>query len=84
MPLPAVALTWLAPKASDPDAPALQVLDAILTAGKSSRLYDSLVYDKQIAAQVFSSADLRAATRVLLRRRDRRRRATRRTRSKRR
>ena len=52
--------------------PALQVLDAILTAGKSSRLYDSLVYDKQIAAQVFSSADLRAAARHVLRRRDRR------------
>ncbi len=59
VPLPAVAITWLAPKASDPDAPALQVLDALLTAGKSSRLYDSLVYEKQIAAQVFSSADLR-------------------------
>ncbi|MEJ0066872.1 MAG: pitrilysin family protein [Caulobacteraceae bacterium] len=60
VPLPAVALSWLAPKASDPDAPALQVLDAILTAGKSSRAYDSLVYEKQIAAQVLSSADLRA------------------------
>jgi zinc protease len=60
VPLPAVALTWLAPKASDPDAPALQVLDAILTAGKSSRAYDSLVYEKQIAAQVLSQADLRA------------------------
>ena len=60
VPLPAVALTWLAPKASDPDAPALQVMDAVLTAGKSSRVYDSLVYEKQIAAQVLSSADLRA------------------------
>jgi len=59
VPLPAVAITWLAPKATDPDAAALQVLDAILTAGKSSRLYDTLVYGKQIAAQVFSSADLR-------------------------
>ncbi len=59
VPLPAVALTWLAPSASHADAPALQVLDALLTAGKSSRLYDSLVYEKQIAAQVFSSADLR-------------------------
>ena len=35
------------------------MLDAILTAGKSSRAYDSLVYEKQIAAQVLSSADLR-------------------------
>jgi zinc protease len=60
VPLPAVAITWLAPKAASPDGAALQVLDAILTAGKSSRAYDALVYDKQMAAQVFSSADLRA------------------------
>jgi len=59
VPLPAVAITWLAPRAASPDAAALQVLDALLTAGKSSRLYDSLVYEKQSAAQVFSSADLR-------------------------
>jgi zinc protease len=60
VPLPAVAITWLGAKASDPDAPALKVLDAILSAGKSSRLYDSLVYDKQIAAQINSNADLPA------------------------
>src|SRR5579871_1422913 len=59
VPLPAVAITWLAPSAASPDGAALQVLDAILTGGKSSRAYDSLVYDKQIASQVFSSADLR-------------------------
>ena len=45
-------------RASDPDAPALKVLDAILSGGKSSRLYNSLVYDKQIAAEAFSNADL--------------------------
>jgi zinc protease len=59
VPLPAVAITWLAPDAADHDSAALSVLDALLTTGKSSRLYDSLVYDRQIAAQVFSSADLR-------------------------
>jgi zinc protease len=58
VPLPAVAITWLGPKAADPDAPALKVLDAILSSGKSSRLYDSLVYDQQISAQIFSNADL--------------------------
>ena len=58
VPLPAVAITWLGPKASDPDAPALKVLDAILSAGKSSRLYDSLVYEKRIATEVYSNADL--------------------------
>ncbi|WP_297507472.1 pitrilysin family protein [uncultured Caulobacter sp.] len=56
VPLPAVAVTWLAPSASDKDAPALTVLDAILSAGKSSRLYDSLVYDQKIAQSVFSTA----------------------------
>jgi zinc protease len=56
VPLPAVAMTWLAPAAADPDVPALAVLDAILSAGKSSRLYDSLVYDQKIAQSIFSSA----------------------------
>jgi zinc protease len=60
VPLPAVAITWLGPSAASPDAVALEALDAILTGGKSSRLYDRMVYDKQIAAQVFSEADLRS------------------------
>ncbi|HZZ32164.1 MAG TPA: pitrilysin family protein [Phenylobacterium sp.] len=60
VPLPAVAITWLGAKASDPDAPALKMLDAILSAGKSSRLYDSLVYEKQIAVEIYSNADLPA------------------------
>lgn len=60
VPLPAVAITWLGPKAADPDAPALKVLDAILSAGKSSRLYNSLVYEKRIATTIFSNADLPA------------------------
>jgi zinc protease len=58
VPLPAVAITWLGPSASSPDAPALKVLDAVLSAGKSSRLYDSLVYDKRIATEIYSNADL--------------------------
>lgn len=58
VPLPALAITWLGPKASDPDAPALKVLDNILSGGKSSRLYDNLVYDQQIAVEIYSSADL--------------------------
>jgi len=58
VPLPALAISWLGPKASDPDAPALKVLDTILSGGKSSRLYDSLVYQKQVAGEAFSIADL--------------------------
>ena len=58
VPLPAVVMTWLGASASSPDAPALNVLDAILSSGKSSRLYNALVYDQQIAAEIYSSADL--------------------------
>ena len=58
VPLPAVVLTWQGPRAADADAAALTVLDAILSGGKSSRLYNSLVYDQQLAVEVFSSADL--------------------------
>ncbi|WP_395670414.1 M16 family metallopeptidase [Phenylobacterium sp.] len=60
VPLPAVAITWKGPAASSPDAAALTVLDAILSAGKSSRLYDSLIYRQQVATEAFSSADLPA------------------------
>lgn len=57
VPLPAVAITWQAPAASHPDTAALTVLDAILSGGKSSRLYNSLVYEQQIAQTAFSSND---------------------------
>ncbi|WP_374470778.1 M16 family metallopeptidase [Phenylobacterium sp.] len=58
VPLPAVAITWKSVEAAHPDAAALTVLDAILSGGKSSRLYNSLVYEKQIAAEAMSNADL--------------------------
>jgi zinc protease len=58
VPLPALVLTWLGPAADSPDAPALKVLDTILSGGKSSRLYDSLVYQQQVATEVYSTADL--------------------------
>ena len=60
VPLPAIAITWQGPKAADPDAAALTVLDAILSGGKSSRLYNSLVYNQQLAQAAFSSAELNA------------------------
>ena len=56
VPLPAVAMTWLAPDARSPDQAALKLLDTILTGGKSSRLYRDMVYKRQIAAEVFSDA----------------------------
>jgi len=59
VPLPAVAISWLAPAASSADAAALNVAEAILSAGESSRLYQSLVYRDKIAQQAGASADLR-------------------------
>jgi zinc protease len=47
--LPAVFAGYKAPNIKDPDAHALNVLQGILSSGKSSRLYRSLVYEKQIA-----------------------------------
>jgi len=49
VPLPAVLYTWQTPKVNHPDTAALTVLDAIMSSGQSSRLYNSLVYDKQLA-----------------------------------
>ena len=57
--LPAVGLTYLTPRQADPDSNALRVADAILSAGESSRLYNSLVYTQQLAAEVDANADVR-------------------------
>jgi len=57
--LPAVGLTYLIPRQADADSDALRVADAILSAGESSRLYNSLVYNQQVAAEVESRAELR-------------------------
>ena len=57
-PLPAVAMTWLIPPASDSaDSIALKVAAALLSQGDSSRLYQSLVYRHQVAQQAGADAD---------------------------
>jgi zinc protease len=48
-PLPAVLLSYPVPPDNDADIPALTVLDAILSRGDSSRLYQDLVYRDQLA-----------------------------------
>jgi zinc protease len=58
-PLPAFAVTYLAPSIRSGDDPALSLADTILAGGESSRLYQSLVYQQQIAARVSFEADLR-------------------------
>jgi zinc protease len=57
--LPAVGLTYLTPRQADPDSDALRVADAILSTGESSRLYNSLVYNQQLAAEINSSSEAR-------------------------
>lgn len=59
VPLPAIALTYLAPAVKADDAYALRVAESILSSGESSRLYQSLVYQQQIAQEAFAQADLR-------------------------
>jgi zinc protease len=59
VPLPAVMISWPSPAASSPDVAALQVLDAILQRGQSSRLYQSLVYEQKLAAQAGSLFEIR-------------------------
>ena len=57
--LPAVGLTYLTPRQADPDSDALRVADAILSAGESSRLYNSLIYTQQLAAEADANAEVR-------------------------
>lgn len=57
VPLPAVMISYPQPASTDPDIPTLMVIDAIMSTGESSRLYKSLVYNQQIAAQVFTNLE---------------------------
>ena len=59
VPFPAVAITYLGPKSTDADIPALAVADKILSGGESSRLYQSLVYKQQIAQEASFNLDNR-------------------------
>jgi zinc protease len=60
VPLPAVALVWKGPAAGHPDAPALEVAQALLSAGESARLNQALVYSARGAQAAGFSADLYA------------------------
>lgn len=49
--LPIVYLAWHVPSQQSPDAPALEMLSVILSGGRASRLYRSLVYDRRLALE---------------------------------
>jgi zinc protease len=49
--LPIVYLAWHVPNQQATDAPALEVLSTVLSGGRASRLYRSLVYERQLALE---------------------------------
>ncbi len=59
VPLPAVAITYLAPDSKSKDIAALKIAQAILSGGESSRLYQELVYKQQIAQEASFGVDER-------------------------
>lgn len=50
VPLPAIAAIYPGVAANHADAPALAVLQAIMSSGESSRLYQAMVYESQLAS----------------------------------
>jgi zinc protease len=60
--LPRVYMAWLTSPAYQPGDAELAIAGQILGGGKSSRLYKSLVYDKQIAQEVSASQGSNALT----------------------
>lgn len=54
VPLPAVVFTWQRPRQNHPDSAPLAVLRQILSGGQSSRLFRSLVYERQLAQSATS------------------------------
>jgi zinc protease len=58
VPLPGVGITFLIPSEKSDDAPALTMADIILSQGRSSRLYQSLIYQQQVAQSANANADL--------------------------
>jgi len=50
VPLPAIGVIYPGVRADHPDAAALDVMQGILSRGESSRLYQALVYDAQLAS----------------------------------
>lgn len=60
VPFPAAALVYRAPRTTSPDIPALRVAALILSGGESSRLYNALVREQEIAQQADLDLELNA------------------------
>jgi zinc protease len=59
VPLPGVGITYLVPSQKSADAAVLTMADVILSQGRSSRLYQALVYQQQVAQSANANADLK-------------------------
>jgi len=62
---PVVVMAYHIPPGDTPDYFAMDVLASVLATGRSSRLYQKLVKDKQLATQVFAEADERRGPSLL-------------------
>lgn len=49
---PSMRMGWRVPASTHPDAPALAMLTALLTGGRTARLYDALIQETRVAAFV--------------------------------
>jgi zinc protease len=58
-PLPAIAVTYLGPSIRSEDSSALSLVGEILAGGESSRLYQTMVYEQQVAQSVSCDTDMR-------------------------
>ncbi len=58
-PLPALAVTYLAPSVRSNETSALSLVAEILAGGDSSRMYQKMVYEQQVVQSVSCDADLR-------------------------
>ena len=65
VPLPAVALLWKGPSVTHEDAAALEVAQALLSTGESSRLNEALVYSSQTAQAAGFATELYADSGLL-------------------
>ena len=59
VPFPATAINYLAPKSNSEDIPALRLAETILSGGESSRLYQEMVRNQQIAQEASFNLDLK-------------------------
>lgn len=59
VPLPAVEYAYHIPEWRHPDSAALDIVETLLGMGKSSRLYQALVYHARVATTAHANADLR-------------------------